>query len=73
MTQDYVGLSHLSLVGEPYKYLIIGLGFPNGLLIIVFYIHTHTHTHTNRAKASSFQSPHFAVPRSWFESSKERS
>ena len=43
MTQDYVGLSHLSLVGEPYKYLIIGLGFPNGLLIIVFYIHTHTH------------------------------
>ena len=31
-------LSHLGPIGEPYKYPFMGLGFPNGLLTIVFQI-----------------------------------
>ena len=39
MTQAHVGLSQLSLIGEPYIYPFMGLGFLNDLLIVVFQIH----------------------------------
>ena len=54
VTQAHMGPSHLSLIGEPYKYLLKGQGF----LIIFFPIElSFTSTKKERGKVFSLSKP----------------